>query len=78
MVARPAALGNYDPSLYFHAPGSGRDGDVSGRSVGGGYGPGGHSAFADGDDWRRAVVPRVLAGGKSDYSRLARDRSRSK
>ena len=48
MVARVTALGNYDPSLYFHAAGSWRAGEVGGKRVGGGYGPSGRSAFADG------------------------------
>lgn len=48
MVARVTALGNYDPSLYFHVADSGRAGAVSGKRVAGGYGPSGRSAFADG------------------------------
>jgi len=44
MVACVTALGNYDPSLYFPE----RVGAVSGKRVGGGYGPSGRSAFADG------------------------------
>ena len=78
MVARVTALENYNPSLFFHAAGSERYGDVSDRRAGAGYGPGGHAAFADGAGWRRGVAGRALAGGKSDYNRPARDRNRSR
>jgi len=53
MVARAAALGNYDPSLYLRALRSalaGSDGgrDAGGRHVAGGYERADPAAFADG------------------------------
>ena len=73
MVARLTALGNYDPSLYFHAARRRPECGVNGKHVGGGYEPGGHSAFVDGGGSPRAAASHAPVDGKSDYSRPAPD-----
>jgi hypothetical protein len=78
MVARAMALGNYDPSLYFHRAGSRREGDVSGRPVADGCERCVPGEFLDGGDWPPGVAAAAPVGDKLDCSKPDRGNSRSK